>query len=419
MTLPAHWTNIPLADAAAVVRGVTYDKREARSDPAFGFAPIIRATNIERSLNLSSELVYVPVSRIKPDQQLRLGDVVVATSSGSASVVGKSAQLKVEWEGGFGAFCSVLRAKSNVAPAYLAHFVASPEVRRRWSSAALGTNINNLKASDIRDTLMPLPPLPEQQRIVAAIEEAYSRLDAGESATKAAIAALMPWRQSVLSEAYELACTQGTAELGDLAAQAALFCDGDWVESKDQDPHGPYRLTQLADVGDGFWRDRSDRWMNEEQYQRLGCTSLVPNDVLVARMPDPLGRACLFPGDRHPCATVVDVAILRPGPNGPHPAWLMWMLNSPQARRQVDALAKGTTRRRISRRNLATVKLPTLDRLNQAAVASYLGEAVQLIERMRDALEGAQGQAEILRSAILAAAFAGRLTGEQTTADAA
>ena len=47
-----------------------------------------------------------------------------------------------------------------------------------------------------------------------------------------------------------------SATLGDLVARDGLFCDGDWVESKDQDPDGDVRLVQLADIGDGTYKDR-------------------------------------------------------------------------------------------------------------------------------------------------------------------
>ena len=74
-----------------------------------------------------------------------------------------------------------------------------------------------------------------------------------------------------------------------------LFSDGDWVESKDQDPSGDVRLLQLADIGEGEFRDRSNRFLTAESAGRLNCTFLRPGDVLVARMPDPLGRACRVP----------------------------------------------------------------------------------------------------------------------------
>ena len=42
------------------------------------------------------------------------------------------------------------------------------------------------------------------------------------------------------------------AKLPDLITNDGVFNDGDWIESKDQDPDGDVRLIQLADVGDGF-----------------------------------------------------------------------------------------------------------------------------------------------------------------------
>src|SRR5207237_2928811 len=90
-----------------------------------------------------------------------------------------------------------------------------------------------------------------------------------------------------------------------------IFIDGDWIESKDQDPSGEVRLIQLADVGDGVFRNRSSRVLTMEKAKELRCTFLQPGDVLVARMPDPLGRACIFPGVGRPAVTAVDVCILR------------------------------------------------------------------------------------------------------------
>jgi type I restriction enzyme S subunit len=141
-------------------------------------------------------------------------------------------------------------------------------------------------------------------------------------------------------------------------ANGGLIADGDWVESKDQDFEGKIRLTQLADVGDGEFRNRSNRWMNEEQVTRLDVTFLKPNDILIARMPDPLGRACLVPANIGRAVTVVDVAILRIARKDILPKYITLLLNSPQIRQQMLLLASGTTRQRISRRNLQSIDLP-------------------------------------------------------------
>ena len=48
------------------------------------------------------------------------------------------------------------------------------------------------------------------------------------------------------------------AAIGELIGRGGIFIDGDWVESKDQDPCGDVRLIQLADVGDGEYLDKSE-----------------------------------------------------------------------------------------------------------------------------------------------------------------
>ena len=117
--------------------------------------------------------------------------------------------------------------------------------------------------------------------------------------------------------------------LATVLKQADVFVDGDWVESKDQNPDGDVRLIQLADVGDGFYIDKSSRFLTSAKAAELRCTFLAPGDVLVARMPDPLGRACIFPGDSKRSVTVVDVCIIRPTPQHQDARWLMHCFNAP------------------------------------------------------------------------------------------
>ena len=126
-----------------------------------------------------------------------------------------------------------------------------------------------------------------------------------------------------------------TATLTDLAGSNGLLADGDWVETKDQDPNGPIRLTHLADIGDGKFLDKSSRFMNVATASRLGCTFLKKGDLLIARMPDPLGRACIFPGLPNPAVTAVDVFIWRRDENGADARWLMHFINSPEIRQTI------------------------------------------------------------------------------------
>jgi len=144
----------------------------------------------------------------------------------------------------------------------------------------------------------------------------------------------------------------------DLIGDQGLFTDGDWVESKDQDPNGDVRLIQLADVGVSEFRDRSSRFLTSDKAKELRCSFLKPGDILFARMPDPIGRACLFPGDIKQSVTVVDVAIIRPQSENVDHKWLVYQINAPQFYSSVISLQKGATRKRISRKNLSTIKFP-------------------------------------------------------------
>ena len=205
------------------------------------------------------------------------------------------------------------------------------------------------------------------------------------------------------------------AAVGDLIGTDGLFVDGDWVESKDQDPDGEVRLTQLADVGDGVWRNRSDRYMTAAKAGELRCTYLAVDDVLVARMPDPLGRACLFPGDAQPCVTVVDVAVVRPGPSSVVPRWLMHTLNAPQVRSEIDSLQAGTTRKRISRKNLATIELPLPPVSEQERIVAETERRLSHVDGAERSVEVAVRRLGLARRAVLEGVTNGSLLGLAAT----
>jgi type I restriction enzyme S subunit len=192
------------------------------------------------------------------------------------------------------------------------------------------------------------------------------------------------------------------AELGELMG-SGLFVDGDWVESKDQDPDGEVRLLQLADVGDGVFRDQSDRHLTTASARRLGCTYLEPGDVLVARMPDPLGRACRLPLLNGPAVTVVDVCVLRPTAAGVDPAWLMWAINSPHIRRKVYELQSGSTRKRISRRNLASIPLAVPPRAEQVRIVASIEDHLSRLDAARTALRSSEKRLTQVSNALTSA----------------
>src|ERR1051325_8099865 len=126
---------------------------------------------------------------------------------------------------------------------------------------------------------------------------------------------------------YELPPGWAIARLQSLVGRDGLMTDGDWVESKDQDPDGDVRLIQLADIGDGNFLDKSSRFLTPQKAKQLNCTFLAPRDILISRLGEPLGKTCIFPPLDQPCVTVVDVHVVRPASEEINREWLMHSIN--------------------------------------------------------------------------------------------
>ncbi len=163
---------VKVGELATQIRGVTYEKTDASPTPQPGYLPVLRAGNITDAGLTFEDLVFVPAARVSDKQKVRRHDVVIAASSGSLDVVGKAAPALGDFEGGFGAFCKVLRPNRKVDPSYFAHFFKTQDYRRRISALAAGININNLRSAHLDELQIPLPPLAEQRRIAAVLDQA-------------------------------------------------------------------------------------------------------------------------------------------------------------------------------------------------------------------------------------------------------
>ena len=202
------------------------------------------------------------------------------------------------------------------------------------------------------------------------------------------------------------------ATIGNIVGREGVFKDGDWVESKDQDPNGDVRLIQLADIGDGEYRDRSSRFLTYKKALELRCTFIDKGDVLVARMPDPLGRACIFPGDKKKSVTVVDVCIVRPEMDDISKRWLMYFINAPVFRATVASLQSGSTRKRISRKNLAKISLPVPPSDEQKRIVAEIEKQFSRLDEAVDNLKRVKANLKRYKASVLKAAVEGKLTEE-------
>ncbi len=192
--------------------------------------------------------------------------------------------------------------------------------------------------------------------------------------------------------------------LGDITGESGIFIDGDWIESKDQNANGDVRLIQLADIGEGVFKNRSNRHITSEKAVELNCTFVKKGDILIARLGEPLCKACVFPLDGK-YITAVDVAIFRTDRQDIFRKYLVYLINSPWFKGQVKLYESGTTRKRISRKNLNRIEIPIPSFDEQQRIVSRIEELFSSLDNALETLQKTKEQLAVYRQAVLKEAF--------------
>jgi len=313
---------------------------------------VLRAGNITEEGLAFGDLVFVPKERISNLQKIRQHDVVVAASSGSLDVVGKAAPALTDFEGGFGAFCKVLRPNAKVDPYYFAHFFKTLEYRRRVSALAAGANINNLRNEHLDEMQLPLPSLPEQRRIAAILEKA-DKLRAQRCATLSALDALTD------SIFYEL--------FGNLAADLTGWPVRSLKEACAQISDCPHSTPTWADRGviclrtsnltEGGWNWSDTRYVIEEEYhQRSRRGYLQEGDIVLSRE-GTVGIAAIVPKGLQMCMGQRLVQ-LRPLISVILPAFLLRYLLYVLSPSRIARVMVGSTSQHLNVKELKELRVP-------------------------------------------------------------
>lgn len=171
-----------------------------------------------------------------------------------------------------------------------------------------------------------------------------------------------------------------TKKLADLCK---TFADGDWIEKKDQSQSG-IRLVQTGNVGNGVFRGKEDsrHYISQETFARLHCTEIFPGDILVSRLPEPVGRACLIPETGEKMITAVDCTIIRLNP-GCSPRFFVYYSQSAEYQHSVREVSTGTTRQRISRKNLGEIGIPVPPLAEQQRIVDILDREFAKLDALK------------------------------------
>ncbi len=166
------------------------------------------------------------------------------------------------------------------------------------------------------------------------------------------------------------------------------FTDGDWIEAKDQSDCG-VRLIQTGNVGVASYIDKlqTAKWISEDTFERLHCEEIFAGDILISRLPEPAGRACIVPKSATKMITAVDCTIVRTKAECSN-EFLVQYLSSQKYFNEVNACLAGGTRQRISRGNLSKFLVPIpKDFTEQCLIGQYFSGIDNLITLHQHKLE--------------------------------
>ena len=163
--------------------------------------------------------------------------------------------------------------------------------------------------------------------------------------------------------------------------------DGDWIESKDQSDFG-IRLIQTGNIGTGIYRDKADKvkYISNATFSQLSCTEIFEGDCLLSRLPDPIGRSCLLPKLNVRTITAVDCTILR-FKDDVLPIFFVYYTQSNSYYKDILSKTTGTTRKRISRKNLEKIGIPIPPKPTQLSIVSELDKLNELIQIKKEQLK--------------------------------
>lgn len=195
---------------------------------------------------------------------------------------------------------------------------------------------------------------------------------------------------------------------------AEVFIDGDWIEKKDQSNAG-ILLIQTGNIGIINYRDKSNRrFITEATFKRLNCSEVIPGDILISRLPDPVGRSCIIPNLKLKLITAVDCTIFRPRKYYDK-KFLNYLLNSQKCLSQVYRLLTGASRERISRKNLEKIELPIPfkdeqpDLETQRQIADKIDLLFEQARLLENQIQSSLNNLVDLKDSILNQAFQGKL----------
>ncbi len=404
------WKTTPLGELSDFQRGLTYakgDEVETSSNV------VLRATNINLTTNLLNftELKYISDKVAVPDsKKVKKNSLMICTASGSKSHLGKVAFIDDDYDYAFGGFMGMITPKNGLLPKYLFHLMTSDAYKDFIGALSDGANINNLKFDDLREFAVPHPPLPEQQRIVGVLDEAFAGLATAQANAEKnlqnARALFESHLQSVFTQRGKGWVEKPFSELCDINHGYAF--EGEFFSNE-----GDYVLLTPGNFYEkGGYRDRGEK-------QKYYCGEiprdyvLEKDDLLVAMTEQAaglLGSPILVPeSDKFLHNQRLGLVTKKPGVQWTND-FFFHVFNTQQVRKDIHASASGVKVRHTSPTKIGevVVAFPT-SVSEQSKIVSTFAELSTETHRLESLCQQKQAALAALKKSLLHQAFSGEL----------
>ena len=355
---------------------------------------------------------------------VRKGDVIISTVRTYLKAIARiePADANLIVSTGF----AVIRPR-KLDDGFVAYALSSPYFVDRVVAHSVGVGYPAINAGELACLDVAFPPLPEQQAIAAFLDRETTKIDALVSKKQRLIELLREKRTALISHAVTKGLDpdvpmkdSGVEWLGEIPAHWEVkpihslarsgyktFTDGDWIESPYIRDSG-VRLIQTGNIGVGNYKEQGFRYIDDQTFSSFRCTQVMPGDVLICRLADPVGRACLAPNLGCRMVTSVDVCILKTAEDV-NPAFVVYALSADNYLAWLNAICRGGTRDRVSRSMLGAIQVGKPPLPEQHAIAAFLDREAAKIDALVAKVEEAIARLEEFRIALISAAVTGRI----------
>lgn len=285
-------------------------------------------------------------------------------------------------------------------PKYLYYFC----VHFNFMPLDKSTGRPSLAKSDLLKIEMPVPPLPEQERIVARIEELFSQLDAGVETLKKTKAQLAVYRQAVLKEAFEDCIDSVT--MGSVATMI------DPQPSHRTPPEFENGIPYIG-IGDIDYTGKTIRFKDarkvnpvvyEEHLQRY---TLREGDFVMGKI-GTIGKPFRLPLPQNYTLSA-NVILIQPDAENINPEYLFWQFSSPLITEQLMEGKNETSQPAFGIQKARLLQIKMCSPEAQDRIVYDIREKISVCENIEQTVTLTLQQAEAMRQSILKDAFEGRI----------